>query len=47
MGVVLSKRNVGLLLGLLFAALVTAAAFIASTYEDTANAQGLKYEINK
>ncbi len=34
----MSKRGVALLLGMLFAALITAAAFIASTYEDSANA---------
>ncbi|MBN8649602.1 MAG: hypothetical protein J0L55_16745 [Caulobacterales bacterium] len=37
----MSKRVLALILGLLFAALVTAAAFIASTYEDSARAGDL------
>lgn len=37
-GFFMSKRVLALVLGLLFAALVTAAAFIASTYEDSARA---------
>jgi len=43
----LSKRGVALLLGMLFAALITAAAFIASTYEDSARASEIVQNAKK